>query len=178
MQGRAAFKVIVDTNGGHASMPPTDGSHTPHVMARVIAAMGKTPPPLFMQPPMTDMMRAAAPYAPFLLRGLLANADVWPIGQVLKHVWASMGPAANALVRSTAAPTMVNMGVAHNVIPAHAEAIVDMRLLQGQAGEVPRRYMQARAAEAAVRGARVTIESMEDSGGGIPDMQPSEVCAF
>jgi acetylornithine deacetylase/succinyl-diaminopimelate desuccinylase-like protein len=230
MQGRAAFKVVVDTSGGHASMPPTDASHTPAVMARMILAMQKTQPPLFMQSPMTDLLQSAAPHAPFWLRGFLANAGVWcvsvplaadlssfflacalppfpplpqplnsccdssdvavmllqavlhtvqvicrPIGQVLKHVWASFGPTANALVRSTAVPTIVNMGVAQNVIPARAEAFVDMRLLQGQGGDVPLQYMQARATEAAMPGARVSVELMQDSGGGIPDLEPSEV---
>lgn len=77
VQGNAAFKIEVNTPGGHSSMPPLDGAHTARVMADIIREIDTVPPPLHMQAPMTDCLQAVAPFVGPLLRSVLARADQW-----------------------------------------------------------------------------------------------------
>ena len=51
---------------------------------------------------------------------------------LLAERFAALGPSKNALVRSTAVPTFVSMGVASNVVPAHTDVTFDMRTLPGK----------------------------------------------
>lgn len=52
-----------------------------------------------------------------------------------------MGPAKNALVRTTAVPTFVSMGVASNVVPTHSDVTLDMRTLPGDEGNAPLQHL-------------------------------------
>ena len=60
-------------------MPPTDGSHAGRVLADFLRSVDANQPPIKMQPPVSDMLRAVAPHAPRGLRGLLHHADVWSV---------------------------------------------------------------------------------------------------
>lgn len=77
LQGRQPFKVTLQTKGGHASMPVTDGTHAAARLARVLAAIDSRQPRLSLRSPVPEMLRGLAPGAPFMLRGLLAHSRVW-----------------------------------------------------------------------------------------------------
>jgi hypothetical protein len=77
MQGRHAFKISIKTAGGHAGRPAIDGSHAGRRTADVLRAIDAHQPPLALRSPVTDMLAAVAPHAPFHLRGLCAYARVW-----------------------------------------------------------------------------------------------------
>jgi hypothetical protein len=77
VQGRHPFKLSISTAGGHAAMPPIDGSHSARVTADILHSIDAHQPPFALRPPVTDMLKAVAPHAPLLLRGVCAYADVW-----------------------------------------------------------------------------------------------------
>ena len=77
VQGRQPFRLKMQTKGGHASMPVTDGSHAAARMAKVLQAIDSRQPQLSLRSPVPEMLRGLAPKAPFLLRGLLAYSRVW-----------------------------------------------------------------------------------------------------
>lgn len=77
LQGGVAFNVHVKTQSSHSAMPPTDGSHAGRLLADFLRSVDINQPPVKMQPPVSDMLRAVAPYAPRALRGLLYHAEIW-----------------------------------------------------------------------------------------------------
>jgi hypothetical protein len=77
VQGRHPFKLKVRTAGGHASMPPIDRSHSGVVTATLLQSLDHHQPPVALRSPVSDMLKALAPYAPPLLKGALAFCDTW-----------------------------------------------------------------------------------------------------
>ena len=77
VQGRNAFRINIETAGGHAAMPPIDASHAGRIAGEVLRAIDITQPPLALRAPVTHLFQAIAPHGPFLLRGLLSLADTW-----------------------------------------------------------------------------------------------------
>lgn len=77
LQGGVAFNVHVNTQSSHSAMPPTDGSHAGRLLADFLRSVDLNQPPVKMQPPVSDMLRAVAPHAPRALRGLLYHAEIW-----------------------------------------------------------------------------------------------------
>jgi hypothetical protein len=61
---RPATQIHIDSPGGHASMPPIDGSGVADTMARVLARLAASPPRPRLTPPVVDLLRGLAPYAP------------------------------------------------------------------------------------------------------------------
>jgi carboxypeptidase PM20D1 len=60
----------------------------------------------------------------------LVLANLWLFGRLVKEQMAR-SPLTNAVIRTTLAPTLFHAGVAENVLPAGAAAVVDLRLLPG-----------------------------------------------
>jgi hypothetical protein len=58
-------------------MPPTDGSQTSAIVADVLRSIDSNPRPVRLQPPLSHMMRFAAPHSAPMLRGLLFFAGYW-----------------------------------------------------------------------------------------------------
>jgi hypothetical protein len=58
-------------------MPPTDASHSGIVVAKLLSSLEYHQPPVMLRSPVSDMLKALAPYAPPLLKGPLAFCDVW-----------------------------------------------------------------------------------------------------
>ena len=56
--------------------------------------------------------------------------NMWLFGPVVKHLLES-SPDSNATLRTTAAATIIEAGTKDNVMPSHARAVVNFRLLPG-----------------------------------------------
>ena len=65
---------------------------------------------------------------PFTPRTLLANQ--WLLGFLIKHKLGQI-PTANAGIRTTLAITIIEGGTKENVLPTHARAILNLRILPG-----------------------------------------------
>lgn len=124
-KGYLTLELTVTQPPGHAAMPPR---HTAiGILARAIARLEAHPFPARLNAIM-PMFAGIGPALPFGLRLVLANA--WLFGPLIRSVM-SRATTTNAAIRTTAAVTMVSGGVKENILPAHARALVNLRLLPG-----------------------------------------------
>ena len=84
--------------------------------------------PLRVTPVVFDMLARLRPAMPAARRRLLRFARA--ATPVILRIMA-MRPQTEALVRTTTAPTVIRGGVKANVLPQHAEALVNFRILPG-----------------------------------------------
>jgi carboxypeptidase PM20D1 len=124
-KGYLTLEMQVEGRGGHSSMPP------PHtavgVMARAIHRLESSPLAIHLDMVM-EMFRYLGPYLPFGLRLVFANQ--WLFSAFLKKQLASK-PRTNAMIRTTAAATLIQGGVKDNILPAKVGAAVNFRLMPG-----------------------------------------------
>ncbi|WP_327114335.1 M20/M25/M40 family metallo-hydrolase [Nocardia sp. NBC_01730] len=125
-KGCATVRLSVTEVGGHSSMP---GKQT--AVGRLARAVGRIqdhPMPLRLTPVIADMLARLRHAMPEPRRRLLGLAGV--AAPVITRVMAAR-PHTEALVRTTTAPTVIRGGVKSNVLPQHAEALVNFRILPG-----------------------------------------------
>ncbi|MFF0490632.1 M20/M25/M40 family metallo-hydrolase [Nocardia sp. NPDC004068] len=125
-KGWATVRLAVSDPGGHSSMP---GKRTAvGRIARAVTRVQEHPMPLRMTPTVLDMLDRIRPGLPLPLRAALGTLPHG--GRAVARVLA-LRPQTEALVRTTTAPTVIHGGVKANVLPQHAEALVNFRILQG-----------------------------------------------
>jgi len=125
-KGYATVHLQVKGEGGHSSVPPPSTS-----VGRLAAALAKLeahPFPLEFTEPVRQQFEHLAPEMPFLKRLVLSN--LWLFGGLVRGQLAA-DPKTNAMVRTTTAVTVMNGGVQENVVPQHASASVNFRMLPG-----------------------------------------------
>lgn len=125
-KGYASFELRLQTDGGHSSMPPR--ATAIGRMARAVSRLERQRMSPRLVEPVSQMLSTLAPELPPLQR--LAVANLWLFEPLLLQLLAD-APATNALVRTTTAPTLFQAGVADNVLPSEARAVVNFRLLPG-----------------------------------------------
>lgn len=125
-KGYATVRLSVRELGGHSSMP---GKQTAvGRIARAVARVQDRPMPLRLPPVTADMLARLRAVMPPARRVLLGVAGV--AGPVITRVMAAR-PQTEAMVRTTTAPTVIRGGVKANVLPRHAEALINFRILPG-----------------------------------------------
>ena len=130
-KGYAAYRIAVRGTWGHGSMPRDDNAVV--LAAEVIRRLAVSGPTR-ITPVMARFLEQAAAALPgeaaTILRGLASGA---PDRAEALAVACDPGYARvlRALVRDTMSPTVVQAGVKYNVIPGHAEVVVDCRVLPG-----------------------------------------------
>lgn len=129
-KGYASVELSLTSEGGHSSMPAPHGALGR--LAEAVVRVEESPRPLSLQGPTRAMLETLAPHMSFGPR--LAMANLWLLDDIVARVLATQ-PAANATVRTTTAPTMFEAGTADNVLPAHARAVVNFRILPGDTVE-------------------------------------------
>ncbi|WP_175585249.1 M20 family peptidase [Nocardia cyriacigeorgica] len=160
-KGYATVRLSVSDVGGHSSMP---GRQT--AVGRIARAVGRLqdrPMPLRLTPVIVDMLGRLRQAMPATRRTLLGLTGV--AGPVITRVLAAR-PQTEAMVRTTTAPTVIRGGVKANVLPQHAEALVNFRILPGDSVEVVLEHCRR-----AVRDDGVQIELVGMSS------EPSQVAA-
>ncbi|MFI6044394.1 M20/M25/M40 family metallo-hydrolase [Nocardia sp. NPDC051321] len=125
-KGYATVQLSVSEVGGHSSMP---GKQTAvGRIARAVSRIQDHPMPLRMTPVTADMLARLRQAMPASRRHLLGVAGL--AAPLITRVMA-MRPQTEAMVRTTTAPTVIRGGVKTNVLPQHAEAFVNFRILPG-----------------------------------------------
>ncbi|MDR5699795.1 M20/M25/M40 family metallo-hydrolase [Agromyces aerolatus] len=127
-KGVLTVRLRAVSDGGHASAPPKLTA-----TARVGRAVARLTPSTFpaRTPASTRAMLAAfTPHTRGGARALLRLLTAWP--WLTARVFARLGGEPAALVRTTVAPTMLEGGSAHNVLPSEASAIVNLRIAIGE----------------------------------------------
>jgi carboxypeptidase PM20D1 len=118
----------VQTPGGHSSIPPFDNAIA--IVSRALQKLDAAPFPAELRGATREMLEFLAPEMSWVKK--LAMANLWlfePL--IVRQLTAS--PLTNAAVRTTLAPTTFHSGVKENVLPTRAEAVVNLRILPGEA---------------------------------------------
>lgn len=124
-KGYLTLKVWVDGKGGHSAMPPAE---TPiGILGRALAKLDAHQFPARLDP-LVSLYRGLGSRASFLRQMIMSNT--WLFGGLIRNM-VSASPSSNASIRTTMVPTMVSGGVKENILPSHAEALVNLRLLPG-----------------------------------------------
>ncbi|KAJ9510761.1 hypothetical protein QJQ45_027618 [Haematococcus lacustris] len=127
-----SLHVDLVSPGGHSSMPPTDGSDIAGQAARLITRLNAHPFPARLREPLPSFLAAIAPYAPRIVRPLMAYSHVQPLSWVLAQLLVRSGPELAALVRTTHALTRMEAGVADNVLPNTGRLTLNLRSHPGR----------------------------------------------
>lgn len=124
-KGHLSLVLRAQTAAGHASAPGQVTSIG--ALALAIATLENNPFPQDLEF-VEFMMSFLAEELPFRQRMQLANR--WLFGNSVANRFAAT-PTANANTRTTIAPTIIKGGDTENVLPAVAEALVNLRLMPG-----------------------------------------------
>ena len=128
-KGSATLLLTLNTAPGHSSMPPPQTAIG--MMSAALARIENHPLPADISGAARQMFDALAPEMQGLNRVLLSN--LWLFAPVVRSQL-EKSPSANAMLRTTAALTIVQAGNRENVLPGTATAAVNFRLLPGDTG--------------------------------------------
>ncbi len=122
-KGSLTVRIVASAEGGHSSMPPRETAVGR--LARALVALEDHPLPGGLEGLPADTFDAVAPHMPWLPRALFANR--WLFGPLVERQLADL-PFANAMLRTTTAPTMLAASPKVNVLPPEAVATVNFRI--------------------------------------------------
>ncbi len=125
-KGYLTLKLTAKTEGGHSSMPPSET--TLGVLSQAIDSLEKNQMPASLSGVVGRLFDYIAPEMSLAQKTLLANRWLFK-GLILSRLGKTNSM--NAMIRTTTAPTMIRGGVKENVLPSHAYALVNFRLLSG-----------------------------------------------
>ena len=123
----AQFRIRTRGRGGHASVPEKERSAVID-LARAVTALGLTDPPTFVGPMTAAFIEAIVPDAALRAR-LCDPCTARAAGAELRRADPVIASLVEPLFGATFTPTMLSAGQAVNVIPTHAEAEIDCRIL-------------------------------------------------
>ena len=125
-KGYLSLKLTVKGTGGHSSTPPKETAIG--ILSKAIARLErqKFPTDVRMVKPMFQGLASAA--SPVMQ---MAFGNLWLFGGIVTKILSSKNET-DATIRTTVAPTIIQSGVKDNVLPSHAEAVVNFRILPGQ----------------------------------------------
>ena len=125
-KGYLTLELAVVGEGGHSSIPP------PHTAIGLLSsAIHRLESHQFesrINSGTAKLFEYLSPAMPFSRRAVLAN--LWLFRPLLKFYLASQ-PSTNAAIRTTLAVTMFESGTRDNILPRHARAVVNLRILPG-----------------------------------------------
>ena len=125
-KGYLSLQLTTQSAGGHSSAPPADTAIG--ILSRALQRLDAHPFPARLSDPAREMFEFLGPEMAWSKRLVLAN--LWLFEPLLKKQL-SRSPLTNALIRTTAAPTMIHAGVKENVLPSQATATINLRLAPG-----------------------------------------------
>jgi acetylornithine deacetylase/succinyl-diaminopimelate desuccinylase-like protein len=148
-KGSYDIRLTAEGTAGHSSRPHNDNALA-H-LARAIARVDGYRSPVRVIPPVAAFFANLGGVVGPVGARLIERIDS-PLGPLALRLLRQ--PAFEYLVRSTAVATVAHVGSVNNVIPAHAEATVNARLLPGTD---PRRFVRALRRRVGDRRVRVEI---------------------
>jgi carboxypeptidase PM20D1 len=129
-KGSASVEIAVEVEGGHSSVPPRQGAIG--ILSRAIARLEDNPIPGGIRGPFREMLLTVGREMSFSRRLVLAN--LW-LFEPLVESRLSRIPAADSMMRTSTAVTIVEGGVKSNVLPSKARAVVNFRIAPGDTVE-------------------------------------------
>jgi acetylornithine deacetylase/succinyl-diaminopimelate desuccinylase-like protein len=128
-KGALTVRLTAHGTPGHASIP--NGNNAPDRLVRALSRLAAWHRPIRLTPPVIEMLRSLAGSQAFprsLLFTHASNLLTWPLLFPMLDKDAFFAP----LIRNTISLTVLRSGQKSNVVPAQAEAKLDIRLLPGE----------------------------------------------
>lgn len=125
-KGFLTIRLNVEKGGGHSAMPERETAID--VLAAALARLNDTAFEPRFSPSSEAFAEFIGPEMPFMQR--MAFANLWLFRPLVFGIY-EKSAAGNAMIRTTMVPTIVNGGVKENVVPTHATATLNLRLLPG-----------------------------------------------
>ncbi len=129
-KGYLSLELSVDAEAGHSSLPPKETSIG--ILSTAVSRLEQHPMPAGFCEPVNEFLDHVGPEMPFFSR--MAFANRWLFKPLILQKYESTH-AGRSVVRTSTAPTEFHSGVKENVIPGHASAIVNFRILPGETSE-------------------------------------------
>lgn len=129
-KGSVSIEMVVETLGGHSSMPPRQTGIG--ILSAAIVRLEENPMPGRIDGAVDIMLDHLGPELDFPIKLMLANR--WLFNPVLQRVFAG-DPALDAMQRTTTAATLFHGGVKTNVLPSRVKATVNFRILPGDTSD-------------------------------------------
>jgi len=127
-KGYMSVLLTLDTAPGHSSMPPSPGRSAIAMMSTALERLDARGMPAALQGIAREMFETLAPEMSGFSRVALSN--LWLFGPLVQRQL-EQGASTNAMLRTTTALTVMEAGNKDNVLPGHAKATVNFRLLPG-----------------------------------------------
>lgn len=121
--------VIARGPSGHASQPTKDNA-VMH-LAAAVAKIGAYSPPVHFTSIVRRYFEGLAPLEDDDIGKWIRSMETSDRGEHAQRVVSDASPLWNSMLRDTIAPTVLNAGLANNVIPPEARANLNVRLLPG-----------------------------------------------
>ncbi|MEQ8860998.1 MAG: M20 family peptidase [Pseudomonadales bacterium] len=149
-KGSVTLRIIATAAGGHSSMPPQETAVGR--LAEALVRLQEHPLAGGLEGLAAESFDAIGPHMPLLQRALFANR--WLFGPLVESQLAQL-PFANAMLRTTTAPTMLQGSPKVNVLPIEAVATVNFRIHPRDSVEDVVRHV-----ESVVSGEHVRVEAL------------------
>jgi acetylornithine deacetylase/succinyl-diaminopimelate desuccinylase-like protein len=135
---RATYEFQVTNAGGHSSVPREDNAI--HQLAAALTRLAAYRFPAELNETTRAYMEGYADQAPRddrdALLAVARNSDPSAVEKL------SQNAEYNAILRTTCVPTMLNSGIAENVLPQHATSTINCRIMPGVAVEAVTKQLQ------------------------------------
>jgi carboxypeptidase PM20D1 len=127
-KGYASFQLSVEKEGGHSSMPAKETAID--ILNTALYRLRKKTPSSKLTPQLREFAeRIGLSSDNFLNR--MAASNLWLFGSVAKSKL-SAEPEGDAMMHTTIVPTIIESGIKDNVVPTHAFAIINSRIMPGE----------------------------------------------
>ena len=127
------LRLVAEGEPGHGGMPHADNAND--TLVRALARVLDYETPLRLHEVTRTLFARLAQVRPFPQSSLLRHLDN-PLAFALARKALTAEPAISAVLRNTLSLTALRAGGKENVIPEQAEAVLDVRLLPGEAPDV------------------------------------------
>jgi len=137
-KGYLSLELVAAVPGGHSPIPQP--AIAIDILAKAVLSLEDSPFPSQLEGPTGMLFRSLAPRMSFGARMVFGN--LWLLDAPARWIL-SKNPETNAAIRTTLAPTLLSSGIADNIIPEEARAVVNLRIIPGETTESALNYVRA-----------------------------------
>ncbi len=171
-KGYVTYTLTVTAEGGHSSTPPRNSATVR--LSRALVALDENQMSADLGNPLVSgLFKATGEDMPFMQRALFANQ--WLFGGTLKGIL-SKSPPANAMIRTTTAPTMLTGSAKENVLAQRAIAVINFRIHPKDTEEDILAHIKKVTKD--IEGLEVTVGRSGIRGSGASPVSPMDNLAF